>query len=191
MQLEAQPGVLEEFLGPDHIYLYVPFAERERVKELGAKWDGQRCSWYITQDMDQAIFAQWRPVWPAEDDPIVKVLGMPSTCWKCDSKSLAIVACQYGDQLVFAHKVVLQVLASQLTDTELAQVGAGPLYPRYSNVTCHSNWSNGCIECDALLGGLQMWRSFTAFLMQGQAELPAVTFARVPEDILRGTHDPG
>jgi hypothetical protein len=76
-----------------------------------------------------------------------------------------------------------------MTADELAQVSAGPLRPRYSNMTKHSNWSNGCVECDALLGGLAMWRSFTAFLIQGQAELPAITFAQVPEDVLRGPRD--
>ncbi len=190
MRLEAEPGFVEN-LTAEHLYLYVPFAEREIAKELGAKWDGQICLWYVTADMDVTVFAQWRPIWPLEEDPIVKVLGMPSSCWKCRSDTLAIAACQDGDQLTFAHKGVLQVLASQLTADELREVGAGPLLPRYSNVTKQSNWSNGCVECDALLGGLPLWENFMASISQGQTELPAVTFAKVPVDMLRGTSDFG
>jgi hypothetical protein len=116
---------------------------------------------------------------------------MPSSCWKCRAQTLAIAACQYGDQLIFAHKGVLQVLASQLTADELSQVGAGPLRPRYSNVTRLSNWSNGCVDCDALLGGLPLWENFMAAISQGQADLPAVTFAKVPVDMLLGPRDLG
>ena len=31
----------------DLVYLTVPFAEKEEVKRLGGRWDGQRKSWYV------------------------------------------------------------------------------------------------------------------------------------------------
>jgi hypothetical protein len=190
MQLEAEPEFLEE-LSAEHPYLYVPFAERERVRALGAKWDAKICLWYVTPSMNHGIFARWRPIWPLEDDPVVKVLGIPSSCWKCRAQTLAVAACQYDDQLTFAHKGVLQVLASQLTADDLSEIGAGPLRPRYSNVTRLSNWSNGCVDCDAVIGGLPLSENFRAMVSQGQADLPVIALARVPVDMLRGLRDFG
>jgi len=193
MQLDAELEDLEYLEDEDEtyerVYLYVPFAEKEIAKSLGAKWDTGTSSWYVARGADLLPFAQWRPVWPFDNDPIVKVLGLPTKCWKCEQQTLAVVACQDGDQLVFAHKGTLQVLASQLTPEELVTVGAGPLRPRYAATTGQSSWSNGCVECDALLGGLPLWESFSAYISQGQADLPAITFAKVPVDILRGERE--
>lgn len=186
MQVDSE---LDRPVEHDHLgraYLEVPFAEKEIVKALGAKWDPDNGCWYVLAANDLTPFAQWRPIWPFDNDPVVKVLGLPTTCWKCQMPTLAVVACQDGDQIVFADAGMLQVLASQLSPEELAGVGAGPLRPRYANTTGHSNWSNGCVECDALLGGLPLWESFTASISQGQEDLPGITFARVPVDLLRG-----
>lgn len=171
------------------VYLYVPFAERELVKTLGAKWDMEASAWYVSVGCDMAPFAHWLPIWPFEGDPVIKVLGLPTNCWKCDAETLAVVACQEGDQVVFAHKDVLQVLASQLTHEELAAVGAGPLRPRFANTVRQSSWSNGCVQCDSLLGGLPLREGFQAFVSQGQADLPAISFAKVPADLLYGQLD--
>jgi hypothetical protein len=97
-----------------------------------------------------------------------------------------VIACQESDQIVFAHKAVLQVLASQLNREDLATVGAGPLRPRFANTTKQSLWSNGCIKCDALLGGMPLREGLSAFISQGQADLPSIAFAKVPVDVLRG-----
>jgi hypothetical protein len=170
-------------------YLEVPFAEKEIVKALGAKWDPENFCWYVRAADDLTPFAQWRPIWPFDNDPVVKVLGLPTTCWKCISATLAVIACQYGDEVVFAHAAMLQVLASQLSPEELAGVCAGPLRPRFANTTGHSNWSNGCVECDALLGGQPLWESFAATVSQGQEDLPGITFAKVPVELLRAGAD--
>jgi hypothetical protein len=180
---------LDRTTGQDRLsraYLEVPFAEKEIVKSLGAKWDPENFCWYVRASEDLTPFAQWRPIWPFDNDPVVKVLGMPTSCWKCKAATLAVIACQDGDQVVFADAGMLQVLASQLSPEELAGVGAGPLRPRFANTTGHSSWSNGCVECDALLGGSPLWESFTAFISQGQDSLPGITFAKVPGDLLRG-----
>jgi len=41
------------------VFLDVPFKQKEKVKALGAKWDRQEQSWYISASADQAPFAQW------------------------------------------------------------------------------------------------------------------------------------
>ena len=183
MQLEAEAEFLEE-LAAERIYLYVPYPERERARSLGARWDPQVCLWYATPRMKLARFARWRPIWPLEDDPTVTVLGIDSQCWKCRAHTLTVAACQYDDQFTFAHRGVLQVLASQLTVERMSELGAGPLRPRYSKVTKQSNWSNGCVECDALLAAGPILANLRSFVAQGQAELPVVTRARVPVEML-------
>jgi hypothetical protein len=42
-------------------YLNVPFAQKDTVKALGAKWDAANKKWYVPANMDSAVFAQWQP----------------------------------------------------------------------------------------------------------------------------------
>ncbi|KWN79242.1 hypothetical protein WM24_27370 [Burkholderia ubonensis] len=44
-------------------YLKVPYAERDVAKGLGARWDGQRKSWYVPPGAELAPFEKW-PVVP-------------------------------------------------------------------------------------------------------------------------------
>ena len=44
------------------LFLDVPFAEKDQVKRLGAKWDGAMRKWYIPHGMDVHFFNRW---WPA------------------------------------------------------------------------------------------------------------------------------
>jgi hypothetical protein len=96
---------------------------------------------------------------------------------------MAVIACEDEDQLVFAHAEVLQVIASQLSDSDLAAFGAGPLRPRFSRTLGHSAWSNGCLVCGALLGGFPLFEDFVHCQSAG-ITLPIVTSARIPLYIL-------
>lgn len=40
-------------------YLYVPFADKEKVVELGAKWDHKKRGWYVPATADLEKFAPW------------------------------------------------------------------------------------------------------------------------------------
>lgn len=40
-------------------YLRVPYDERDRAKELGAKWDATRKKWYVPTGIDLKPFEQW------------------------------------------------------------------------------------------------------------------------------------
>lgn len=44
--------------------LKVPFAEKDRAKKLGARWDASRKLWYIDGTVDAVLFAQWQPTPP-------------------------------------------------------------------------------------------------------------------------------
>jgi hypothetical protein len=43
------------------INLVAPFAEKDQVKALGARWDPARKCWYIQDVKDLAPFARWLP----------------------------------------------------------------------------------------------------------------------------------
>jgi Domain of unknown function (DUF5710) len=43
------------------INLTTPFAEKDQVKALGARWDGTRRCWYIQDVKDLTPFARWLP----------------------------------------------------------------------------------------------------------------------------------
>ncbi len=43
------------------INLVTPFAEKDAVKALGARWDAGKKLWYITDVADLAPFARWIP----------------------------------------------------------------------------------------------------------------------------------
>jgi hypothetical protein len=49
----------------------------------------------------------------------------------------------------------------------------------------HSSWSNGCVACDALLGGFPLCEDFVE--CQADPELPVIAFARVPLEVLYGS----
>ncbi len=39
--------------------LSVSFEEKEDVKKLGAKWDGEKKSWYVPDGIDIGPFDKW------------------------------------------------------------------------------------------------------------------------------------
>lgn len=43
------------------LFLDVPFAEKDSVKRLGAKWDGAMRKWYIPHGLDVHLFSRWWP----------------------------------------------------------------------------------------------------------------------------------
>jgi hypothetical protein len=44
------------------INLTCPYADKDKAKSLGARWDGERKVWYIVDVDDLKPFAQWLPI---------------------------------------------------------------------------------------------------------------------------------
>jgi hypothetical protein len=42
------------------IYLNVPYAQKDAVKALGARWDAINKKWYVSSDLDMSLFKQWQ-----------------------------------------------------------------------------------------------------------------------------------
>lgn len=51
------------------INLVTPFAEKDAVKALGARWDPAKKLWYITDVADLAPFMRWIPNLEAASEP--------------------------------------------------------------------------------------------------------------------------
>lgn len=64
------------------INLVTPFAEKDEAKALGARWDGARKQWYITDVADLTPFLRWIPnmeaatAVAAEQAPIMRSAGV-------------------------------------------------------------------------------------------------------------------
>lgn len=51
------------------INLVTPFAEKDAVKALGARWDATKKLWYITDVADLTPFMRWIPNLEAASEP--------------------------------------------------------------------------------------------------------------------------
>jgi len=67
------------------IDLAVPFAEKDEAKRLGARWDGERKTWYVPDGIDVRNFRRWVP-----SEPYINVRSNSyfiaqtiEPCWKC------------------------------------------------------------------------------------------------------------
>ncbi len=55
------PDALAIDNSPMRINLVTPFAEKDAVKALGARWDGTKKVWYIVDVTDLTPFMRWIP----------------------------------------------------------------------------------------------------------------------------------
>ena len=46
-------------LNEERKYIDVPYKDKERVKLLGAKYDGDNKKWYIPSGIDEKMFERW------------------------------------------------------------------------------------------------------------------------------------
>jgi hypothetical protein len=100
----------------DRVYLNVPFAEKDRAKSLGARWDGDKRAWWIEPRADLKPFEAWLPVssghaplfqdldqkqWAIEDVELmhqinelgpIEVIFAPWSCWKCHQETFVFHA---------------------------------------------------------------------------------------------------
>jgi len=72
----------------DRINLNVPFVEKDEAKKLGAKWDPDNKTWYISKKSNLKLFAKWLPKVLDEWEPNIVanyyyIAESIKTCWKC------------------------------------------------------------------------------------------------------------
>lgn len=59
-------------------YLVSSFADKDRVKALGARWDPARRQWYVPEGRELAPFAQWLPATDSAETPSATALAAAS-----------------------------------------------------------------------------------------------------------------
>lgn len=79
------------------VNLFVPYAEKDAAKSLGAKWDAVAKTWYVPDGIESASFQKWlsAPRTPASTDttsqkPEIRcnrffVATAHEKCWKCSA----------------------------------------------------------------------------------------------------------
>jgi hypothetical protein len=45
--------------GGGKMFLKVPYAEKDAVKSLGARWDPAKRKWYVPAGVDRSLFSKW------------------------------------------------------------------------------------------------------------------------------------
>jgi hypothetical protein len=78
------------------LYLDVPFAEKDEVKKLGARWDPEKKLWFVPERRDPAPFQRWMS---PEHDPheprsatLIRcgaylIAQSPMLCWACKTET--------------------------------------------------------------------------------------------------------
>lgn len=61
------------------INLVTPFADKDKAKALGARWDANRKVWYIVDVADLTPFMRWIPDLNAATRPMESVVGVAAS----------------------------------------------------------------------------------------------------------------
>jgi hypothetical protein len=71
------------------IDLHVPFEQKDRAKQLGARWDAKRKVWFVPEGVDAAPFFEWRPQAPKFNLRSVSyyIAESSKTCWHCQHRT--------------------------------------------------------------------------------------------------------
>lgn len=158
------------------IFLNVSYAEKDKAKALGAKWDGEKKSWYITSTQDKNKFSQWIE---EERIPNIKSYGFTickgyEICWKCKQISQVIGILLPKNHEMFDHYIdIWDRVNYQGFAFYLCNINAGALkyingvtqnYKlRLSKTTNSSYYMNTCQYCDASLGDFHLYHLGGAF----------------------------
>lgn len=172
------------------IDLQVPFIERDEAKRLGARWDIERKTWYVPQDLNPAPFEKWLPL------PLTPNLRAPRfflstavrNCWRCAAPSpvVAIILPAESEEFYVAENPsddywqdaagpVLLSYLEHINDLSAAQLAYRAPHYRldHSHTTGHSYWMNHCKYCAAKLGDHDTIRAFGSAFSPGTKEQAA------------------
>lgn len=72
LRRQADAPAMPERSQADRIYLTVPYAEKDQVKALGARFDGSQRSWYVPAGVNKAPFEAWLPDKAKPADPVAE-----------------------------------------------------------------------------------------------------------------------
>lgn len=142
------------------LYLNISYNEKDEAKALGARWDAEKKSWYISNKSDYKKFVKW-----IDGDYIIcdvlYILVAVRECFKCRRQTEVVgfgVEKFFefdGDEWSYANNGEISVLSafSPMSPKLLAYLQSKFNYKmRYSKTTQTSSISNCCKHCDMLQG---------------------------------------
>jgi len=184
-----------------HIALRVPFPEKEKARQLGARWDARQKLWYVPEGVDPAPFKQWLPqaLEPNLRAASYFLASNTRECWRCEKQTVvhAIILphgherLYVGDDLTDDHWEVSDeaTMLSYIGDlrepvpTRLRSLA--PLYRlAYSHTTRDSYWMNHCERCGAKLGDNFTHGMGTAFGPMNSLEAAAIRLRLIREPFI-------
>src|SRR3990167_7526461 len=76
-----------DFYKTENFYINVPYSEKDIAKQLGAKWDPQKKSWFIPKEIDHAHFKKWIHKSNEENINLCSngffIANSWELCWRC------------------------------------------------------------------------------------------------------------
>jgi len=201
-QVEPGAGQEEGVAGtlPDGaVRIDVAYAEKGRVKALGARWDPGVRSWYIPEGLDLDGFAEWLPLDldaerarlgfgnpPRGPQAEVALLGLRLPCWKCDRPTVSAVGLQQGEGAVLLLDSQLGKRVARALLPEAVQVAGnvGRIDQRFIRKLKRRCLANGCHWCAALQADHRLFgEDMAALLSPGSPALEHLVNADIPVDL--------
>lgn len=145
----------------------VPFSEKEQVKSLGARWDAENKTWYVSDNLNINLFKNWLPsqeITLIAKNPIYIGLNKQN-CWKCKKdtpvislgcKSFKVEELNDDDELIwelntdFSFFDYVEYIPNEIKNIVVDKF---PFYKQAFSKTVKSTyWINHCIHCSSIQG---------------------------------------
>ena len=156
--------------------LDVPFADNNRVKALGARWDHRLRRWYLPAGTDISAFAPWLtrlPALPSGPTVAAGVVFLPERCYRCGAPTASVAGVLIDSDLggdadgyIPLGEIggyLVQLLPREMLDS----FGVGSVGFRCSSVRPEGYIANGCRNCDTIMGEFYLEEALTEYLDEG------------------------
>lgn len=141
------------------LYLDVPYEEKDKVKNLGARWDTYYKKWFVSNPLDYYMFKKWINGNVILSNCFYLVEGK-THCWRCkrETKVIAIgvesIIEVYDEPSDFKNDSIHIASGFESLPKDILKYLEEhyAIRKRYSKMRNSSYLSNGCKHCDALQG---------------------------------------
>ncbi len=146
--LEKKPAAQTQ---PKGTIIEVPFAEKDRAKSLGAKWNSEIKKWYIPEGIEKEKFSEWMEDFRVLNPPIY-LASSSTNCWKCSQKTPVFCLAYRASKKSDGYVTFVSFLGYVPNDLHhIFKEKAPTYYLAYTKQSDSSYYVNHC-KCGAKLG---------------------------------------
>lgn len=157
------------------IDLVVPFAEKDKAKQLGARWDSERKLWYVPDGVSVSAFEQWlssKSSFHVRSNSYF-IAQTTKLCWKCSKHTTVFgFILPAGHEMLgpndeddgqdMWHQYNEPAITSYITDllpTVMVRIKLFSQHYRidFSKTIQSSYWMNHCEHCGMKQGDFEMY----------------------------------